>query len=319
MKPSVSVVVCTYNRADVLVHALRSLCDQSLDASQYELIAVDNNSQDNTREFIEGFCRRYPQVRYCLEKQQGLSHARNRGWRESRGGYVAYVDDDCKVPDDWLEKAFEVLTRLSPAVFGGPYYGYYNSPKPGWWKERYGSFEHSETDGALAQGTYLRGGNIFFQRAMLEAVGGFDCRYGMVGEKLAYAEETDLQKRIRSAHPDALIHYEPTLLVYHLVRPEKMTLRWNVTSHFRGGRSYYHVDADNSLQVPGPRRITLLAQMATALLNLAGGLGVALLWRDRKRFPRLQNYVYEVSFAHLQHLGFMYERYVDSKRKADEP
>ena len=96
MKPSISVVVCTFNRAQLAATAIESLCEQTADKSQYEVIVVDNNSQDNTREVTEDFCSRYPNLRYCLEEEQGLSHARNRGWRESRGVYVAYVDDDCR-------------------------------------------------------------------------------------------------------------------------------------------------------------------------------------------------------------------------------
>jgi len=310
MGPIISVVVCTYNRAELLVNALQSLCEQTLEASRYELILVDNNSRDNTRAVTDGFCCRYPHLRYCVEKEQGLSHARNRGWRESQGMYVAYVDDECKVPAQWLAIALQIIERLSPAVFGGPYYGYHNSPKPRWWKESYGAFEHSETASVLAQGEYLRGGNIFIRRKLLEASGGFDSRYGMVGQKLAYAEETDLQKRIRAMWPDELIHYDPKLYVWHLVRPEKMALTWNVTSHFLGGRYSYHVFQGNTPEASRLPRVRLLVQAVATALRLFGDLFLAILRRDRERFPYLQNYLYENTLEHVQTLGFIYERYM---------
>ena len=310
--PVLSVVVCTYNRADLLGDALKSLCEQTVETSRYELIVVDNNSRDNTREIIEGFCSRYPNVRYCLEEVQGLSHARNRGWREARGGYVAYVDDDCKVPDGYLAAALSVLDRLSPAVFGGPHYGYYNSPKPRWWKERYGSFEPSQTAVDLAHGDYLQGNNIILRRELLEATGGFDSRYGMVGEKIAYAEETELQKRVRSMWPDEVIRYDPKVYVWHLVRPEKMTLRWNVASYFQVGRYSFRLFEDGSLQACKAPRMRLLGRAVITTLRLLGGILLALVWRDRKRFPYLENYLYETSFMHIQTLGSIYGRCVDT-------
>ena len=142
--PAISVVICTYNRAELLANGLQSLCEQTLTMSHYEVIVVDNNSNDNTRAVTENFCQQYPNIRYFFETQQGLSHARNRGWREAKADYVAYIDDECKVPSQWLTIAKQIIDRLSPAVFGGPYYGYHNTLPPRWWKESYEAFEHCE-------------------------------------------------------------------------------------------------------------------------------------------------------------------------------
>jgi glycosyltransferase involved in cell wall biosynthesis len=59
----ISVIVCTYNRSEHLGGALRTLCHQTLDKSEYEVIVVDNNSADGTRELVEEFCRRFSHVR----------------------------------------------------------------------------------------------------------------------------------------------------------------------------------------------------------------------------------------------------------------
>ena len=90
--PVISVVVCTYNRADLLASVLQSLCEQTLNCSHYEIIVVDNNSGDNTRAVTEDYCRRYPNVHYYLETSQGLSNARNHGWQVAKSKYVAYLD-----------------------------------------------------------------------------------------------------------------------------------------------------------------------------------------------------------------------------------
>lgn len=306
----ISVVICTYNRAELLADALQTLCEQTLESSHYEVIVVDNNSRDNTRAVTEDFCRRYPNIRYCVETRQGLSHARNRGWREAKGAYVAYIDDECKVPIQWLAVALQIIERLSPAVFGGPYYGYHNSLKPRWWKESYGAFEHSKTATVLTIGEYVRGGNIFIRRRLLEEIGGFNSRYGMVGQKIAYGEETDLQKRIRATWPDELIYYDPKLYVWHLVRPEKMVLRWILTSYFIGGRYSYHVSQGNTHQASRLPRVRLFVQVVITALRFFADIFLSILNRDRKRFPYLQNYLYENTLEHLQTLGFIYERYI---------
>ena len=78
--PLISVVVCTYNRVNLLAEALHTLCHQSLDASEYEVVVVDNKSTDDTREVVDEFHRCFSNVRYCSESKKGLSHARNRSF-----------------------------------------------------------------------------------------------------------------------------------------------------------------------------------------------------------------------------------------------
>jgi len=114
-------VICTHNRADLLADVLETICKQSLTAPGYEIIVVDNDSEDDTRRVTEAVSHRYSNVRYILEPRCGLSHARNRGLREANGQYVAFMDDDCKAPTHWLAVAKEIIDRVKPAVFGGPY------------------------------------------------------------------------------------------------------------------------------------------------------------------------------------------------------
>ena len=307
---AISVVVCTYNRAELLATCLQTLCEQTLAMSDYEVLVVDNNSQDNTRDVAEDYCRRFPNIRYFFETNQGLSHARNRGWREAKGAYVAYIDDECKVPSQWLTVAMGIIDRLSPAVLGGPYYGYHSSLPPRWWKESYETFEPCDTARALYPGEYLRGGNIFVQRCLLELTGGFDVALGMSGKKLSYGEESHFQRRLRANKPEELIYYDPKLAIYHLVRPEKTTWRYILSSRFSSGRHIYSVFWENTPHSARLFHLQLLAQGALVFLRFFGDLSIGVLRRDRKRFPYLQNYLYENTFMHVQTLGLLYERYI---------
>ena len=90
----ISVVLSTYNRASMLPAALDALLAQRT-AIVYEVILVDNNSTDGTRELAARYVAAHPErVRYVFERQQGLSYGRNTGIAAARGAIVAFTDDD---------------------------------------------------------------------------------------------------------------------------------------------------------------------------------------------------------------------------------
>lgn len=102
----VSVIVCTRNRASSLRLALQSLAAMEIAPGiAWELIVVDNGSQDATREVVEEFARATGlDIRYAFEAALGISHARNRGLREARGEIIAFTDDDVQVDRSWLRE-----------------------------------------------------------------------------------------------------------------------------------------------------------------------------------------------------------------------
>ncbi|MGV7223720.1 MAG: glycosyltransferase [Nitrospinales bacterium] len=312
LRPLISVVICTYNRAELLVDALQTLCEQTINKSLYEVIVVDNNSRDNTRTVTKDFSQRFPNIKYYFEIRQGLSHARNRGWQEANGPYVAYIDDDCKVSSQWLRIAIEIIHQIEPVAFGGPYYPFYNSPKPNWWKDWYEAFELSLEPRPLRRLEYLRGGNIFFRRQVLEDLCGFDTVFGMSDKNLGYCEETELQRRIRETMPNELIYYDPRLQVFHLVRPEKMTSRWILNSSFACGRHSYNVFQNKSSKVIRPIKLKLLIKACVTLLFFLTDMLVGVLRCDRRQYPYLQNYLYEHTVKYVGVLGEIYEQYMHS-------
>ncbi|MEL6321748.1 MAG: glycosyltransferase family A protein, partial [Cyanobacteria bacterium J06626_14] len=82
--PLISLIVCTYNRDKFLDDCLASISEQSLNKEHFEVILVNNNSTDGTADIIKKYeDRNYPNWRFFVEKQQGLSYARNRGMAEA--------------------------------------------------------------------------------------------------------------------------------------------------------------------------------------------------------------------------------------------
>ncbi|HWF85945.1 MAG TPA: glycosyltransferase, partial [Vicinamibacterales bacterium] len=132
MTPVVSVVICTFNRADALRQALARLREQTASPDTYEVIVVDNNSSDDTPAVIAQAAQLAP-VRSVREPIQGLSFARNHGVRISRGEVVAFTDDDVCVAADWIETICRVAAERSDiAWFGGRVLPVWPAAPPAW-------------------------------------------------------------------------------------------------------------------------------------------------------------------------------------------
>lgn len=95
--PLISVVMPTYNRAKVLGEAIRSVCEQ--DYGNWELLVIDDGSSDYTRTVLQNF-KSEPRIRIYSQPNRGQAIARNRGIRESRGDYIAFLDSDNR----WLRQ-----------------------------------------------------------------------------------------------------------------------------------------------------------------------------------------------------------------------
>jgi len=100
----ITAVICTYNRKNLLRKAVDSLINQTLEKNKYEILIIDNNSNDGTSDLVNRNYSNISNIRYILEPRQGVAHARNTGWQNSKAKYVAYLDDDEIAKNDWLEK-----------------------------------------------------------------------------------------------------------------------------------------------------------------------------------------------------------------------
>lgn len=299
-----SIVICTHNRASILPVVLGSLATQTIPLDQYEILLVDNGSTDSTKQTVESFFAKLSNMRYVYEPELGLSPARNRGWREACGEYVAFLDDDCKVPADWLTNALRVAREIAPHVFGGPFYAFYNSPKPAWFKDEYGSHVQGDTPRMLKEDEYLDGGNMFIRCDVLQSYGGFRSDLGMKGKQIAYGEETQFFKRLRSEMKDVVLFYDPSLFVSHLVRAEKMKL-WSAPKRFFVSGLY---SAKIQPAFYRHRRLNLIYRMTVCGLRLMLSFlcGPA---RNRAAYPYLENYLYEVAFRYFIQLGSLVQTF----------
>lgn len=237
-----SVVVCTYNRAEMLSNALESLVQQTLDKCLYEIIVVDNASSDATPEVLRNLRTRYGEWNIVLAREDrlGLGYGRNAGVRAARGTYVAFMDDDARADKDWLKLALGCFEYVKPRPFvvGGPILPFYESPKPAWFKDEYEIRTWGQKPRFLKQGESFSGSNIIFNKDIIEKYGGFDVHVGMKGPHLSVGEETNLFEKIWKHHGNASVfYYLPHLMIFHAVPDYKMTVSYQLKRAFVGGQS----------------------------------------------------------------------------------
>lgn len=188
VKPRISVIVCTYNRDRLLPECLESLANQRAPDQSCEVLVIDNNSTDNTPQVAGEYVKKYPHFKYFFEPEQGLSHARNRGIKEAAAGYVAFIDDESRAGEGWLEEALKIIREHKPDIFGGAVYPLFPNGKPQWFKEEYGVRGDMGQTGWIKKG-FIPGGNMFCRKGLIKKYGGFDPNLGMKGDSLAYGED----------------------------------------------------------------------------------------------------------------------------------
>ena len=117
--PEVAVIIPTYNRSAMLASAVESVLRQDSGGITYELVVVDNNSDDETREVVEKFIERGENVRYLFEKEQGVSNARNCAIENTSADILAFMDDDVIAPNDWVVKIKQCFDQHPDILFAG--------------------------------------------------------------------------------------------------------------------------------------------------------------------------------------------------------
>ena len=187
-EPRVSVVVATRDRSERLAALLGSLRAQTLAPGDFEVVVVDDASRDSTAAVLAREAERGGLELRTLRRERsgGPGGARNDGWRAARAPLVAFTDDDCVVDPRWLEAGLAASAALPGAVVQGR-----TDPIP---EETAGAGPFTRTVAAHGDGPYYQTCNVFYPRALLERLGGFDSElYPRSGE------DTDLAWRARAA------------------------------------------------------------------------------------------------------------------------
>jgi glycosyltransferase involved in cell wall biosynthesis len=225
-----SIVIATYNRADLLRDTLASLSRLQIDAP-WEVVVVDNNSPDHTRDVVDSAARSFPvRLRYVFEPEQGRSAALNAGFRLAEGDIIVTTDDDVRVEPDWLrEIEFGLATKQCDYV-GGRVVPLWESEPPPWIPRTNGRMwaviallDYGSQPIRLGTRVPL-GVNMAIRRQAIERIGGFDTRIGRKAGTLLGQEVREWCMRATAA--GLIGYYIPSMVVQHLIPRERMNKRY---------------------------------------------------------------------------------------------
>jgi glycosyltransferase involved in cell wall biosynthesis len=294
----VSIIVCTYNRANLLFQIVRELRAQEYRQGFFEIIVVDNGSDDQTRKVVRQFATQSSvDIIYVYESRRGITHARNRGAREARYPYLAYIDDDCRVTPQWLGQlmsGFELDAHVG--AVGGAVIPVWQQPKPAWLGPQIEhwfastSFLGSKAR-LLDKGERIVEGNMAIEYEAWREAGGFLGMDRFGSQNMASGEILYLLHQVYKQ--GKMVAFNPGAVAWHccINKPSK---RWMVRRAYWQGVSdamLDHILHQRSLRELVMRfSFDILALFTLLVLSAAGYLG----WNQRKGMYQLARAVRRV-------------------------
>ena len=216
----ISIIVCTKNRAEELAFCLEVLYRQSRDVGDVEVIVIDNDSADNTKNTIQSYSSRSGSpIRYGYEAKAGLCNARNQGRTLARGQVLAYVDDDAVPHAGWIAVIREHFLAGRSDCLAGKTVLRLQDELPEWFptslKWVLGESQFGEREHELTPDKCPNGNNFAIRNEVFDAIGGFNPNIRL------YCDEVDFFARARSM--GFSFYYRPDLAVDHCVSAKRLT------------------------------------------------------------------------------------------------
>ena len=234
----VTVCVVVYNAIQNIQQCIDALVAQDYPTSHFEILFIDNNSTDGTKQLLLYYNEHYKNIRTLINPIIGIAGSRNLGLMRAKHGYVAFTDSDCVPPPNWLSRlafGFETHLREDPelvavggsnvppanagllydtlAVFLNTYFGSHGSVQGKRYdRDRYVS--------------HLPTVNVLYQKSTVMTVGGFDVTFGNIGE------DQDLSYRL-TKKGYRFIYLADTSVV-HKLRPTAKSWLTNMYTYGKG-------------------------------------------------------------------------------------
>jgi GT2 family glycosyltransferase len=260
---TISVIIATFDRADLLAECLAYLARQPF-APGDEVIVVDNGSTDRTQAVLSAAAATMPVPLRCLiETTPGKSHALARALEMASGDVLAFTDDDVDVGDAWLRAIRRAMSDPSVALMGGPVVARWERQPPVWLRAAAdGSgrlaapialLNYGQTVSELGERTVL-GANMAVRRSAFTRVGGFATHLGKLRGTLLSGEDHDLCQRIQAAGLRAI--YDPEGLVHHWVPASRMRISYYLSWFYWSGITHATLDGD-ATPARNPSRVPL--------------------------------------------------------------
>lgn len=288
---AISVIICSYNRANYIVQALKSLSAQSLPKSTFEVIVVDNNSTDATATVCSAYMKENTGLNayYLTETQQGSSFARNTGAKHAQGELLVFMDDDALAHEDFLERILAFFEAYPEAGgLGGRIIPLYIPQEPTWMSHYVsslvGNFNYSDVLTVFSEDKYPLESNMAVKKSAFDTIGGFNENLpGVKGTLRIGGEGKDFFYRLKKLGKP--VFYDPTVQVQHVVETSKLTrvYMYRVASGIGRGER---------VRIKGKGKIGFILKITEYLYKLGASFSLGLLYlfqgKPAKSLPVIQ-------------------------------
>ena len=224
--PKVSVIVPAYNAEKNIATLIESLLDSDYPKELLEIIIVDNNSNDKTKDIV----KQYPVILLEEKNIQSSYAARNRGIRKSNGEIIAFIDSDCIATPQWIKEGVKTLVSENADLVGGKVEFVYSKHKTA--AELYDSITHMQNEFGIKEFKASTTANLFVKSFLFNEIGMFPDRVKSGGDGIWTS---------RATKNGFLLVYSPDAIVYHPARPIKSLLMKN----YRIGTGMLNLMANN--------------------------------------------------------------------------
>jgi glycosyltransferase involved in cell wall biosynthesis len=308
----------------MLPAALESILSQNAGGLTYDVVIVDNNSNDATRQVVESFAEKHSNLRYVFEGRQGLSYGRNTGIENTRAPIIAFTDDDVGADPNWIANIKRHFDEEPDIDFiGGKVLPRWKSPPPAWLTREVWAGPLALVDAgdkpfySTADAVYLfPGANFSFRRSVFERVGMFDPNFQRVTGWVSSVEDSEFLLRLLRAGGRGL--YAPDVVVEADVQTERVTKeylrKWySSRGRYRALLRYQDIIGPRGeLREPDATELRLFGSPASLYRALfaetAGYLKAKLLLRENEALRH--------EFEVRQSRGYLSERYRRTRKES---
>jgi succinoglycan biosynthesis protein ExoM len=262
----ISVCIATYRRLERLEALLLDLASQLL--LPKEVIVVDNDAAGSARAVVER-CRQRPlpfPIHYDIQPQKNISLTRNRTVELSQHEWLAFVDDDERAPDFWLQRLAAAAQEYSADGVLGPVVPIVPEDAPSWIRRgHFYDFPRMPT-GSVVPPNRLRFGNLVLKGSAVKSMAVmFDPAYGLTG-----GEDGDLLSRMTLG--GARVIWCDEALVHEPIEKSRLNLKWLLRRSLRGGQDFARHLLSGRY---GPRTAGRLRLFVRALVQLVAAATIA--------------------------------------------
>jgi glycosyltransferase involved in cell wall biosynthesis len=244
-RPSIDLIICTYNHAPLLEKALEAISRQNVSAEiGWQVLVVNNNCTDQTPEVVEKFAKNFPvPLKTIVETKQGLHHARICGIKNTEGDWAAFVDDDCLIAENFVEEIAKFVAEYPDCgAFGAKIILEWEIEPPLYALRRKWAFAGRNHGDSPKRREWIAGTGMILRREFLKKSGWIEKQFleDRVGQSLISGGDVEMGLRIARI---AEVWYNPACQLRHLIPARRLTREYLRKITFGLGSSRHNVAA----------------------------------------------------------------------------